>query len=376
MPNRNGKKYIVVARYDFTGWAEARALANADSETIAKFIWEEVICRRGIPKVLVTDGGPENKKACDLLLLRYGIQHIVTAAYNPPAAGMIERGHDPIINALSKMTEGGETDWPRMLHLVLLADRTSVKRTTGRAPFELVYGEQCILPIEAKVGSWRTLPWDSVQTTEDLLTIRAEQLNRRDIDLEEAAARLRRSREEYADYAEDAQRATDRVYGVGDLVLLFNSRYENDYSKSRKLAFWWLGPYRIKSADTSKGSYQLEDLDGSPLSSRTPGRRLKLFKARDSSESSNRPRIGGNRVDSDFAGQPGEINFGPENREFHHHIEDSRPQINTDDADDASERTEATQGSVEDLLPAPIEDFVPEDHIPSGWPLAVVLPPA
>jgi hypothetical protein len=116
-----------------------------------------VIYRRGILKVLVTDDGLENKKVYDLLLLRYNIRYIVTTTYNPPTADIIERDYNPIINALSKIIEDSKTDWPRILYLVLLADRTSVKRITRRTLFELIYNEQYILSIKVKVGSWRIL---------------------------------------------------------------------------------------------------------------------------------------------------------------------------------------------------------------------------
>ncbi|KAJ3489617.1 hypothetical protein NLJ89_g11516 [Agrocybe chaxingu] len=40
-----GKSYIVHAIDDLSGWQEARAITNADSQTIANFIYQEIICR-------------------------------------------------------------------------------------------------------------------------------------------------------------------------------------------------------------------------------------------------------------------------------------------------------------------------------------------
>jgi hypothetical protein len=39
MPTRNGKKYLVVARDDISGWVEAKALASKEAKSIADFIW-------------------------------------------------------------------------------------------------------------------------------------------------------------------------------------------------------------------------------------------------------------------------------------------------------------------------------------------------
>jgi hypothetical protein len=60
MPTDGGKKALVVAREDLLGWPEAKALANATTEEIATFLWEEVVCRHGVFGRLVINRGPEN----------------------------------------------------------------------------------------------------------------------------------------------------------------------------------------------------------------------------------------------------------------------------------------------------------------------------
>ena len=56
-----GKNYIVIARNDFLGWVEERALGTANSANIIKFIWEDIIYRYKPFRTLVLDGGLENK---------------------------------------------------------------------------------------------------------------------------------------------------------------------------------------------------------------------------------------------------------------------------------------------------------------------------
>jgi hypothetical protein len=64
---KSGKKYIVFARCDFSGWIEGRPLEKANSQSVAKFFYEDVICRHGCPQQIVMDGGAENKmEAADL----------------------------------------------------------------------------------------------------------------------------------------------------------------------------------------------------------------------------------------------------------------------------------------------------------------------
>lgn len=95
--------YNILARCDLSGWVEGQALQKADSSVVAKFMWEDIICRHGCFGRLVVDGGQENLGVAEALAARYSIKRVVTLAYHPQANGMIERGHRPIIDMLSKM---------------------------------------------------------------------------------------------------------------------------------------------------------------------------------------------------------------------------------------------------------------------------------
>ena len=121
------RSFLVAARDDLSGWIEARATGNANSLSVAKFLWEDVICRYGCFGRLIVDGGPENKDLVEELAERYGIKRVQVSAYHHQANGMIERGHKPIVDALSKMTNGGLGNWMENLPAVLWADRSTVK---------------------------------------------------------------------------------------------------------------------------------------------------------------------------------------------------------------------------------------------------------
>ena len=70
----NGKHYLVTARDDLSGWAKLRALANATSAAVAKFLWEDVVYRHGCFRRMVVDGGPKNKKHVDEFTRKHGIR--------------------------------------------------------------------------------------------------------------------------------------------------------------------------------------------------------------------------------------------------------------------------------------------------------------
>ena len=48
-------------------------------------------------------------------------------------------------------------------------------------------------------------------------------------------------------------------------------------SQNRKLSYKWLGPYRVRKAIPEKGTYILEEFDGTQLTSTYAGNRLKKF---------------------------------------------------------------------------------------------------
>ena len=191
---------MVVARSDLSGWVEARALITNDSKHVAAFLYEDLICRHGVFQRLIVDGGPENKLLVDELAKRYGIHRVVVSAYHPQGNGMVERGHKPIVDALSKMTGGGFTGWIKHLPAVLWADRTTVRASTGLTPYEFEYANRPMLPIELKYPTWAILHWKKDCEESEVIALRARALECREEDLDEAKLYLRRAREKNAEY--------------------------------------------------------------------------------------------------------------------------------------------------------------------------------
>jgi hypothetical protein len=277
MPSDGGRKHLVIARCDFSWWPEARALGDKSSEGVAKFLWEDIICRHGLFGDLVVDGGSENMKDVIALLNKMGANRIRISPYNSRANGTIERGHRTILAALSKMTNGGLKHWRQYLHSVLLAERITTHRPTGIDPFSLVYGRECVLPAESKFPTWRVLEWDKVRDRADLIALRARQLEMRDADLAESLARKKRIREEGKEAFDNTHNIRREPLKKNDIVLRYDKVITDiDKSSQTKLQYRWLGPYRIHSAN-EVGSFKLEEMDGVVLSRSFTGSQLKLF---------------------------------------------------------------------------------------------------
>src|SRR6266545_5250186 len=78
-----GNKYIVVAIDYFTKYLEAKALVNANARNIANFLYEDIICRHGCLRKIISDRGIHfNNQVIENCLsnLKSGIiyQHLIT----------------------------------------------------------------------------------------------------------------------------------------------------------------------------------------------------------------------------------------------------------------------------------------------------------
>ncbi len=277
LPDSEGFKCLVVARDDFSNWPEAKPLRGAKAKHVAKFIWEDVITRHGLFGTLMIDGGSEFRGEVVELLNKYDINRIKISAYNSKGNGMIERGHQAFINALIALTIGGKKKWTRLLPTVLFADRTTVHGPTGFTPFYVVYGREAVLPVETKYPTWRTLGWDEVDSREKLLELRVRQILMRDEDVEESRLRKERRRLEGKEYFDAHHQIRKRAIKEKDFVLVYDVKdMDVDKSRSTKLQYRWLGPYKVLKASSS-GYYVLAELDGTPIRRTYAGNRLKRF---------------------------------------------------------------------------------------------------
>lgn len=276
MPELRGYKYLVVGRDDFSGWVEARPLRQKESRHVAKFIYEDFICRHPCPQKIVVDGGTENQGFLRELAEQYKLGRVQISPYNPRANGQVERGHAPIINSLTKM----RGSWLDHLPAVLRADRATVRRSTGHSPHRLLYGCELTLAIELAVPTYATLPFEQVSNTEDLIALRARQFEKRDDDVTEALSHLQRMREESAEYFDENNQIRHEPLQIDDYVLLWDSSIDTSYARRHKFAFRWLGPYQIHEADNEKGTFKIRELNGAVMSATVAGSRLKKYHPR------------------------------------------------------------------------------------------------
>jgi len=155
----DGYHLLMVPREKLSRCAEAQPLIQGTSEQVADFFCEVVISWFRTPDSIVVDGGAENRKSTNLFLKCYNIQKITITPYHAATNGVIEQGHRPIADGLSKLTACSDEPkemWIDHLPAMLWANSITVRRTIRYSPFHLMFGQDAVLPVELKNLTWDT----------------------------------------------------------------------------------------------------------------------------------------------------------------------------------------------------------------------------
>jgi transposase InsO family protein len=269
-------KYIVVATEYLTKWPEARAIPAADAFNVASFIFEDIICRHGCPRELLSDQGSHFcNQVVDSLCNKMKVRHRLSSAYHPQTNGLVERFNRTLCEVLAKCSSQYDEDWDLFIPAALFAYRTSQHSTTRHEPFFLLYGRDALLPIETEVHTYPAESASAISHQESLLR-RMEQIVG---DLLEARnqAQDRIAKSQSKQRLRHQDKAHIETYSIGDLVLMYRSALEKTWS--HKLEEKWEGPYHIHQI-LGNGAYKLRNKESKVLRKSVHGNRLKLYHPR------------------------------------------------------------------------------------------------
>ncbi|GJT23382.1 reverse transcriptase domain-containing protein [Tanacetum coccineum] len=97
-PEGPGKvKFLIVAMDYFTKWIEAKAVATITGNQVKKFVWDNIVCRFGLPGEIVSDNGKQFsdnpfKDWCEKLNI---IQRFASVKH-PQSNGLVERANQSL----------------------------------------------------------------------------------------------------------------------------------------------------------------------------------------------------------------------------------------------------------------------------------------
>ncbi|GKA07546.1 reverse transcriptase domain-containing protein [Tanacetum coccineum] len=94
-PKGPGKvKFLIVAIDYFTKWIEAKPVATITGNQVKKFVWDNIVCRFGLPGEIVSDNGKQFrdnpfKDCCEKLCIR----QCSASVKHPQVNGLVERAN-------------------------------------------------------------------------------------------------------------------------------------------------------------------------------------------------------------------------------------------------------------------------------------------
>jgi hypothetical protein len=147
---------VLVATDYFTKWTEVVALKNMTHREVIEFITEQIIHRFGIPQTLTTDQGASfmSKEVREFAEL-YRITLHNSSSYYAQTNGQAESSNRTLISLIKKKISNHPKYWHRILSEALWAHRISKHHATKVSSFELVYGQEVVLPVEISLNAVR-----------------------------------------------------------------------------------------------------------------------------------------------------------------------------------------------------------------------------
>nr|GEV67292.1 reverse transcriptase domain-containing protein [Tanacetum cinerariifolium] len=212
------------------GWIEAKAMATITGGQVKKFVWDNIVCRFGIPGEIVSDNGKQfSDNPFKDWRDKLNITQRFASVKHPQSNGVVERANQSLGEGIKSRLGEGNKKWVEELLHVLWAHRTMIKSSDGDTPFSLTYGTEAVIPTDIRMPTYRTATVDVVNNDEEL---------RLNLDL------LKERRERAAIYEANAK-----------------SNMTNHAAASGKLGPKWEGPYEVTEA-LGDGAYKLRSMDG------------------------------------------------------------------------------------------------------------------
>lgn len=246
-----GNEYVILAIDYFSKFCIAKAIPNATAETSAKFLFDEVVCRFGCPKSIITDHGRNfDAELFRQLCSKLQIQKLNSTFYHPEGNGLVERTIRSIKQIITMYINPVHNNWDEYLQAAISAYNTHTSASTKFSPYEILFARKPIVITDAILKpsvSSSPVPLDAyLRNMHDT----SRQLHLR------VNSNLEKAHEEQKKFYD---RDVNEKYKflIGDYVLLSNERQK--VGESRSFTPKFLGPFVIIDHYNSV-NYVIEDL--------------------------------------------------------------------------------------------------------------------
>ena len=193
----------------------------------AEAVVTHIICRHGITEVVLSDQGSNFlskccKEVCKLLKIHW----IQSSAFRPTTNGQLERSHKTLAEYLRNYIDKDQRAWCRWLPYAMFVYNTTPHTSTGVTPHELLYVFQAQIP--SNLSSKPTIEYNYDNYAAEL---RARLRHSHEITREKLFQSKLKSKVYYD------KNSKDKVFKVGDLVLLRNETRRNKFERIWKGSF-------------------------------------------------------------------------------------------------------------------------------------------
>ncbi|GJU28227.1 reverse transcriptase domain-containing protein [Tanacetum coccineum] len=218
---------------------QAKALPTNYARVVVKFL-KSIFARFGTPRAIISDRGTHFcNDQFTKVMLKYGVTHRLSTAYHPQMSGQVEVSNRGLKRILERTVGENRASWSDKLDDALWAFRTAFKTPIGCTTYKLVYGKACHLPIKLE----HKAHWALKHCNFDLKIAG----DHRKVQMNELNELRDQAYENSLIYKEKTKKIHDskiknRVFNVGDRVLLFNSRLK---IFSGKLKTRWTRPFTV-----------------------------------------------------------------------------------------------------------------------------------
>ena len=221
----------------------AAGCKNDGAIELASSFVHTVVRAHGVPETVVSDRDPRFTASFYKELNRLlGTVLSMSTARHAQTDGQSEREIKTLITALRSFCNVHRDDWDDYLDMLELGFNSAVQASTGRSPFEMLYGMQPRLPIDAALG---------VRTSNNPAAL--DRATAMQAALRFAHDHLLTAQQRQARNADRSRR--DLSLAVGDEVLLSTDGLQLKHG-SDKLCSRYVGPFRI-TAVVNRNAYTL-----------------------------------------------------------------------------------------------------------------------
>jgi hypothetical protein len=273
-PSLTGKQYIITAIDYATNWPIAKAVASADDETTATFVYEEIYSAYGAPREILSDNGANFvSRVVQHLCNKLKSRHQLSTPYHPRANGKNENLNGILGSILTKMCVGNELSlWEDLLPEAVFHCRSRLHSGTGFSPFYLVYGRHPRIVEDENQARPLDIP---VANHEKRLAVVKHARHLANEKLLQRAIRAKLVNSQIL------ETHTGPAFKQNEWVLMQNP-------KPTKLVPKWTGPYKILKAHWL-GTYALQTPEGRVLRHLMHGNRLVRANCKSATNFWNRP---------------------------------------------------------------------------------------